>query len=726
VAVGNVANLTTMQQIATRTGSSFFHLSSPAQFPDLLTALSAELNGGGAIFAAEGTIAQADTAVVTLPLDVLGGDLTVLVSWPNGNDQIDMFLTKADGSIIDPQEAVNNPNISFISDEGVQGYIVGEDEIPDTGDDWSVALVANSVIGDEGSYCLSALSSSGEVSIDGGPAQPVVPVGDEIHLLVTPRYRGNNLAGATVDGELEEPDGTVTPITLFDDGAAANGDDIAGDGVYSALFGPVNASGAYGFRARVVNVDGVTYPGEPLFASIGTPEFTEQAPGFTRVTAGTIVVSGDNTAPTITCNPAIIVECDSDKYDIEVAAFVGDADGDALTVTWVVDGETVRIDDIPANSGPTNETLILATTIFPGIHLVEATVSDGFASAHCGTTVEPADEQAPDLYVELNRTELWPPNHNYVEIVADVNVADNCDPDAAFVLLSITSNEVDCCYNGSDVPNDITDAEFGTPDTHFRLRAERDPQGDGRKYTIRYGAVDESGNTTVIEVGVEVPHDQGGSARSSNGFNADGTSFQGSSPAFLLVVDGPHAAMVVAQSALIGNTYGVVAPLSSWRQDVTADGVEDLVLRFPKDGIQALRAISGAESVGLHYRTDDEGNWLVPDIFSLGAPFPIASATGAPETGTALRLYRPTPNPFRDRSRLAYSVPAEGAPVTIEVFDVTGRRVRELVRAHQPGGRHEMEWDGRDGRGRAVPAGVYFTRVIVGGQEKIVRVVRLR
>lgn len=69
-----------------------------------------------------------------------------------------------------------------------------------------------------------------------------------------------------------------------------------------------------------------------------------------------------------------------------------------------------------------------------------------------------------------------------------------------------------------------------------------------------------------------------------------------------------------------------------------------------------------------------------------------------------------TPNPFRGTTRIAFDVP-HAAPVTLEIFDLSGRRVRTLSSAVWPAGRHEIEWDRRSGSGGTVHAGVYLYRM---------------
>jgi hypothetical protein len=65
------------------------------------------------------------------------------------------------------------------------------------------------------------------------------------------------------------------------------------------------------------------------------------------------------------------------------------------------------------------------------------------------------------------------------------------------------------------------------------------------------------------------------------------------------------------------------------------------------------------------------------------------------------------PNPFREQVHLKFTL-AHSDMVSIEIFDNTGRRVRELVR-NQPlaGGEFSVLWDGRDDNGQKASAGSY-------------------
>ena len=76
------------------------------------------------------------------------------------------------------------------------------------------------------------------------------------------------------------------------------------------------------------------------------------------------------------------------------------------------------------------------------------------------------------------------------------------------------------------------------------------------------------------------------------------------------------------------------------------------------------------------------------------------------------------PNPFVTRTELSFGLTRE-APVTLQLFDVASRLVRDFSGTYATG-EHELVWDGRNGEGRPVPAGVHFAK-FVGPDESMSR-----
>lgn len=86
---------------------------------------------------------------------------------------------------------------------------------------------------------------------------------------------------------------------------------------------------------------------------------------------------------------------------------------------------------------------------------------------------------------------------------------------------------------------------------------------------------------------------------------------------------------------------------------------------------------------------------------------------------------RAAPNPFFDETVFRFRV-ARATDVRLELFDVSGRRVRTLFDGPATVGEHEVPWDGRRDSGELLPAGIYFQRFAADGREMRARVIRLR
>ena len=64
--------------------------------------------------------------------------------------------------------------------------------------------------------------------------------------------------------------------------------------------------------------------------------------------------------------------------------------------------------------------------------------------------------------------------------------------------------------------------------------------------------------------------------------------------------------------------------------------------------------------------------------------------------------------------------------VNVRVFDQSGRVVRSLVSGTFSPGSHEVTWDGRNARGRAIPSGAYFFRLETGDMQVSMKFVLLQ
>jgi RHS repeat-associated protein len=184
-------------------------------------------------------------------------------------------------------------------------------------------------------------------------------------------------------------------------------------------------------------------------------------------------------------------------------------------------GQTVPIASVSYNATTFIATLTIASGLAPladgkyqvtvkGSDPVNSIQSLGGVSLGGGVDAQSTfivERTAPAVTLTLSPNLLWPPNHKFVTIQAQLNIQDPLDPHPTVTLLSITENETPA-GPGNHSP-DIQNANFGTDDRTFDLRAERLGNGGDRIYTVTYFVRNAAGNGRIVSADAVVPHDQG-------------------------------------------------------------------------------------------------------------------------------------------------------------------------------------------------------------------------
>ena len=125
--------------------------------------------------------------------------------------------------------------------------------------------------------------------------------------------------------------------------------------------------------------------------------------------------------------------------------------------------------------------------------------------------------------------------------------------------------------------------------------------------------------------------------------------------------------------------------------DVDSDGDLDLVVLDPLlGGVHVLKSSLGGQ--------------------------PTAVQTPTIARPAEYRLGDSYPNPFNPAVVIPLDLATDAAGVSLSVYDVLGRQVRQLWQGPLGAGTHRFTWDGRDEVGKGVAAGVYIYRVEVDGQ----------
>jgi subtilisin family serine protease len=82
------------------------------------------------------------------------------------------------------------------------------------------------------------------------------------------------------------------------------------------------------------------------------------------------------------------------------------------------------------------------------------------------------------------------------------------------------------------------------------------------------------------------------------------------------------------------------------------------------------------------------------------------------------------PNPFSSKVAFRFSLPTPG-PVALDVFDVSGRRLKTWKWSSLEAGDHSVEWDGRTESGHIAPAGTVMLRLTAEGKTLNQKAVRI-
>jgi hypothetical protein len=98
-------------------------------------------------------------------------------------------------------------------------------------------------------------------------------------------------------------------------------------------------------------------------------------------------------------------------------------------------------------------------------------------------------------------------------------------------------------------------------------------------------------------------------------------------------------------------------------------------------------------SVAIQISTDvNDHDWPLPDAYALAQNYP---------------------NPFNPTTEIEFSLPTNGR-VTLNVYNVLGQQVRQLVEGNLPAGSHRVTFDARSSSGEPLSSGIYFYRLTAG------------
>lgn len=109
------------------------------------------------------------------------------------------------------------------------------------------------------------------------------------------------------------------------------------------------------------------------------------------------------------------------------------------------------------------------------------------------------------------------------------------------------------------------------------------------------------------------------------------------------------------------------------------------VLATSTDGSRTANRLQGRFTIGVVTAVNDDDDVSLPQ---------------------QITLHQNYPNPFNPSTRIVFELP-HAQQIHLQIYDVTGHLIRELVNGRYGAGRHEVTWDARDEKGRRVSSGLY-------------------
>ncbi len=120
-----------------------------------------------------------------------------------------------------------------------------------------------------------------------------------------------------------------------------------------------------------------------------------------------------------------------------------------------------------------------------------------------------------------------------------------------------------------------------------------------------------------------------------------------------------------------------------------------------------------------------------PNIISRGVTkiYKPDSTTSINDDGEILpnttMLYQNYPNPFNPQTKINFEL-NKLEKVSIKVYNVLGKEIKQLLQENLPSGEHNIQWDGKDNLGITLPSGIYFIQMIAGSYQKTIKSILMK
>lgn len=310
IGLGLDVDPTQLQNIANETGGLYRSAPSSADLQEIYLRIQGQIKGQQTTSSFTGTIAQGQTAQHSTILDALTTLATFSMTF-QGSD-VDLELVTPNGTIINPQVALADPNITYLEGGTLDSYTITQPQ-PGT---WTLRIIGVDVPVPENYFAIVQVNSTLKMltAFD----KPKYEAGEPILISASLQANGLAIPNATVTANVDAPTTSMlafrqaraaylnalenagsaaaesfsrngvkeeasfasepgaallasSALNLFDDGL--HGDGAANDGVYANYFTNTIKDGSYTFS---VQASGIATPGgafarESVLSTVVTP-----------------------------------------------------------------------------------------------------------------------------------------------------------------------------------------------------------------------------------------------------------------------------------------------------------------------------------------------------------------------------------------------------------------------------------------------------------------------
>jgi len=260
VGLGNTADASLLQSIATSTGGTYTFSPTPADLTAIYNRLAGKISGQQMVTSGEGDLLPGQTNSEQALIGTRSA--TFAVSWDNLTAGIDFSLLTPSGNVIDSDSPSFDAAVEYFETMGFAFYRI---IAPETGS-WIINV--NSPVETTGEiHYTYTVSESTDLKMEAYASTNLIRPHEPVMINAMIYNSQGLITGANVNAEVD-PSGDE--LAFYDDGT--NGDAVAGDGIYSGIYHNTDETGNYRF-----------------FINASSSDFTRQA-------EVTVVVSNDATS----------------------------------------------------------------------------------------------------------------------------------------------------------------------------------------------------------------------------------------------------------------------------------------------------------------------------------------------------------------------------------------------------------------------------------------------